>query len=56
MERPATEKQIKYMYALEKKLGRDAKWREGVTFAYAKSLIEELLGELEAHNEDRGIS
>jgi hypothetical protein len=46
MEKMATEKQIKYMYALEKKLGRQPKWREGVTFAYAQSLIEELLGEL----------
>ena len=43
----ATEKQIKYIYALEKRLGRmDPKWREGITAVYAQSLIEELLGEL----------
>ena len=44
----ATIKQVKMMYALEKALGRVPKWRDGVTAAYAQSLIDELKGEMTA--------
>jgi hypothetical protein len=47
-EQYASVQQIKMMWALEKKLGRVPKWREGVTQSYAQSLIEELQGEMKA--------
>lgn len=54
MSEPATDKQIRAIYALEKELGRTPKWRDDATKEFARRLIEDLKEQVRVRDADRG--